>query len=229
MDGENAGLPMINLRLLIADDESQVRTFIETSLARDTLFISRSCASGGEALEIAAEWRPDLVLLDDMMPDVGGASVFKRLRADARTAPIPVVFLTARESVAEHYRELGAAGVLAKPLDSIELPAQIRRFARVEGALSPLRESFLRRLESDARALAAVRASLSDFAREPELRRVSEIAHALAGAGGIYGFAGITCESAALESVAENNLAGCAGHADIARALDRLLTRIGAV
>ncbi len=61
---------------------------------------------------------------------------------------------------------------------------------------------------------------------ETALLRINEIAHSLAGAGGIYGFAGITCESAALSDVAESNLAGRAQPIEVERALDRLLERI---
>jgi hypothetical protein len=56
--------------------------------------------------------------------------------------------------------------------------------------------------------------------------RINEIAHSLAGAGGLYGFAGITCASAALSDAAENNLAGRAKPIEVERALNRLLERI---
>jgi uncharacterized membrane protein YjfL (UPF0719 family) len=61
---------------------------------------------------------------------------------------------------------------------------------------------------------------------ETALIRINEIAHSLAGAGGIYGFAGITCASAALSDAAQNNLAGRAKPIDVERALNRLLERI---
>jgi hypothetical protein len=56
--------------------------------------------------------------------------------------------------------------------------------------------------------------------------RISAIAHALAGAGGIYGFAGISCESAALSAAARSHLAGCGKRIDVEQALDRLIKRI---
>ncbi len=86
---------MINLHLLLVDDETDIRQTVEASLALDPFFMVRDCASGAEALTAAVAWRPDLILLDVMMPDMDGPTVLGRLRADRRTAPIPVVFFTA--------------------------------------------------------------------------------------------------------------------------------------
>ena len=219
---------MINLHVLLADDEPDIRDVMAISLERDPFFVLRSCASGGEALATAIEWRPDLTLLDVVMPGMDGPTVLSRLRADKRTAPIPVVFVTARAQACERERftALGAAGVIAKPFDPMALAATVRRFVPFDGALSPVRHDFLQRLEADAGALAACRPWLSQTHSKAALLRIGAIAHALAGAGGIYGFAGITCESAALSDAAEDNLAGRAGCIDVEQAIDRLLRRI---
>jgi CheY-like chemotaxis protein len=217
---------MINLRVMVVDDEPDIREIIAVSLERDPLFVLRGCATGGEALATAVEWRPDLTLLDVMMPEMDGLTVLARLRADKRTAPIPVVFVTARARERERFTAIGAAGVIAKPFDPMELAAEVRRFVPFDGALSPVRNDFLERLNADACALSACRLWLSEAQSKPAVIRINEIAHALAGAGGIYGFAGITCESAALSDAAERNLAGYARQADVEQALDRLLRRI---
>jgi CheY-like chemotaxis protein len=219
---------MINLHVLFADDEPDTRDIIGASLARDPFFVSRGCGSGGDVLATALEWRPDLTLLDVVMPEMDGPTVLARLRADRRTAPIPVVFVTARahRSAREHYMQIGAAGVIAKPFDPMGLAAELRRYIPFEGALSSARDGFLQRLAADAGALSACRAWLSQTHCEPALMRINAIAHALAGAGGIYGFAGITCESAALSAAARSNLGGCAERVDVEQALDRLLKRI---
>jgi two-component system OmpR family response regulator len=217
---------VLNLRVMVVDDRSDSGQVIESSLARDPFFILRGCASGPEALESAIEWRPDLVLLNDKLPGMDALTVLTQMRSDKRTAPISVVLLTERTREWESFKSLGATGVIAKPIEPAALPAAMRRFVPVEGSLSMLREDFLKRLAADASALSACRASLSEVHTEPALRRVNLIAHALAGAGGIYGFAGITCESAALAAAAEQNLAGSAKYIVVEQALDRLLTRI---
>jgi|SRR5579862_5782035 len=217
---------MINLHVLFADDDADVRDVVALSLERDPFFVLRGCASGCEVLATAMEWRPDLTLLDVRMPGMDGPTVLARLREDRLTAAIPVVFVTAYSEECTNLKALGAAGVIAKPFDPSELASELRRFVPVEGALAAARENFLLRLDSDAFALSLYRAWLSDYAPEAVLTRVGEIAHALAGAAGIYGFAGIGCESAALSDAADGTLAGRARGTDVKQALDRLLQRI---
>ena len=219
---------MIKLRILVIDGDRAIREAIRTALAHDAFFIVRACISGREAPEAALEWRPDLILLDVAAPDLDGPSVLAQLRADRRTAPIPVLFLAAKPSLREH-SALGAAGVISKPLDQDTLAATLRRFVAVEGVLAPARDNFMRRLRADATALSACRRDLTSTPAQTALMRINRIAHALAGAGGIYGFAGITSDSAALSDAAESHLAGRARPSEVARALDRLLARIGAL
>jgi hypothetical protein len=92
-----------------------------------------------------------------------------------------------------------------------------------------LRDDFLKRLESDACELSACRPRLSQSNSDTAVTRIWEIAHALAGVGGIYGFAGITRDSAALCEAAERKLVGRASRIDIERALDRLIDRIAPI
>jgi CheY-like chemotaxis protein len=219
---------MINLHVLYADDDADVREVVTLSLERDPLFIVRGCASGREALVTAVEWHPDLALLDVRMPGMDGPTVFAHLRADTRTAAIPVVFVTAgaKSQDCPDLKALGATGVISKPFNPGDLAAQLRRFVPVEGTLAAARENFLLRLEADAFALSLCREWLSDYAPKPVLTRIREIAHALAGAAGIYGFAGISCDSAALSAAAEDRLSGRTTGEDIEEALDRLLRRI---
>jgi two-component system, OmpR family, response regulator len=219
---------MIHLHVLFADDEPDARDIIGASLERDPFFVSRGCTSGDEAVAMAIEWRPDLTLLDVTMPETDGPTALAKLKADKRTAPIPIVFVTARAHPRERqrFKELGATGVIAKPFDPMRLAIELRRFVPFAGTLSSAREDFLQRLAADAGMLSACRAWLSQSCAEPALMRISAIAHALAGAGGIYGFAGISCESAALSAAARSYLAGCGKRIDVEQALDRLIKRI---
>ena len=219
---------MINLHVLYADSDPAVRAMVQTTLERDRFFVARGCAAGDQALAAAIEWRPDLALLDVAMSQIDGPRVLARLRADMRTAPIPVVFMTVRAQASECARleRLGAAGVIVKPLHPTRLADTVRRYVPIEGILARARGNFLQRLNADAGALLACRPSLSQRKPQAALIRIRSIAHKLAGAGGIYGFAGISCESAALSAAAERNLAGCAGRFEVEHALDRLLKRI---
>jgi CheY-like chemotaxis protein len=219
---------MINLYVLFVDDEPDIREIIDMALSLDPLFVLRACASGNDARAAAAAWRPDLILLDVMMPGMDGPTTLAQLRADRRTATIPVVFMTARTQLreCERFKALGACGVIAKPFDPMTLALQVRRCVPAEAALSPARDGFLRRLDADAHALAACRAGLAWSPRAPTLARIREIAHALAGASGIYGFAGVGCDSAAVAEAVDGDLAGGAAPNEVEHALDRLLARI---
>jgi two-component system OmpR family response regulator len=219
---------MIHLHVLLVDDETDMRQAVEASLSPDPFFTVRDCASGAEALTAAIAWRPDLILLDVFMAELDGPAVVARLRADKRTALIPVIFLTACRDGSEHgrFKALGAAGVIAKPFDPRTLAGEIRRFVAVENVLLPVRERFLQRLKEDATALSAWRSELGGKPSSLAMTRINEIAHSQAGAGGTYGFAGISCASAALSAAAENHLAGRAEPIEVERALNRLLERI---
>lgn len=219
---------MINLHVVFCDDEPDIREIIDMSLGLDSLFVVRSCATGSEAVRTAVDWRPDLILLDVMMPGMDGPTTLARLREDSRTALIPIVFMTARTQTreCERFKALGARGVIAKPFDPMTLGAKVRSFVPAEAALSPAREEFLLRLNGDAIALTECRACLAPAVRESTLLRVKHIVHALIGASGIYGFAGISCEAMAVADAVDRDLAGNVAPMEVEHALDRLLARI---
>jgi len=127
------GDEMESVRVLHVDDEPDIREVVEISLGLDPAFALRSCASGKDALAAIADWSPDLILLDVMMPDMDGPMTLLRLRERPQTAGIPVVFLTARARASEvnRFLSLGAAGVIAKPFDPMTLAAQVLRYAPV--------------------------------------------------------------------------------------------------
>jgi len=218
---------MLNLHILIVDEAHTIED-IAAALAGDAFFIVRGCQRGREAPAEAIAWRPDMVLLSVAPPDLDGGAVLAQLRRDERTAPIPVVVLAGRGQAreGERLKALGAGGVIGKPIDPSRLGVELRKFVAVEGVLAPARETFLQRLKADARALSTCRRNLAKTQPKRTLLKINRIAHSLAGAGGIYGFAGITCESAALSLAAESNLAGLAKRSEVERALERLLDRI---
>lgn len=118
------------VKVLYVDDEPDIREIACLSLELDDGLDVRACASGAEAIAVASEWHPDIVLLDVMMPGMDGPSTFAALRAQAATAQTPVVFITAKVQAgdADRLLALGASGVLAKPFDPMTLAGDVRAF-----------------------------------------------------------------------------------------------------
>jgi CheY-like chemotaxis protein len=221
---------MSPLRVLHVDDEPDIREVVELSLSLDPEFETRGCSSGREALAAAQDWSPDVILLDVMMPHMDGPTTLARLREDAHTAMIPVVFMTARARASEldHFRSLGALGVIPKPFDPMSLAGSVRSLLEPDARLAELRKAFVRRVADNADALAMCRAALQqdlDPAREM-LGEVRELAHSLAGAAGIYGHPKISGLAAALEEKSFSALEGRGSTDDIVGAIDRLLACI---
>jgi two-component system, OmpR family, response regulator len=117
-------------RILYVDDEADIREIASIALGIDPDLEVRTAASGSEALSVAREWQPALILLDVMMPGMDGPATLEALGGDPATSDIPVVFITARTQASEvaRFRSLGAAGVIAKPFDPMELAPTARGF-----------------------------------------------------------------------------------------------------
>jgi two-component system, OmpR family, response regulator len=115
----------MNRKLLLVDDDENIRFIAELSLEVDWQVSSAS--SGRDALEMAVAENPDVILLDMMMPGMTGAEVFAKLRQIDLTKKTPVIFMTAKvqkEEVAQ-YMALGVNGVILKPFDPMSLSDQI--------------------------------------------------------------------------------------------------------
>ena len=122
-----------DLRLLYAEDASDIRQVVELALEGEG-FELKLCSSGQEALDSAADFRPDVVLLDVMMPNMDGPTVLRHLREIAGLERTPVIFITARvqPKEVERFKALGAIDVIAKPFDPLTLGAQIRKIVQGE-------------------------------------------------------------------------------------------------
>jgi CheY-like chemotaxis protein len=116
------------VKVLIVDDEDDIRRIAKIALTRVGQMDVIEASSGIEGVRKAAEERPDVVLLDVMMPGLDGPSTLAALRSDAATALLPVVFLTAKAmaSEVERLKGLGARGVLTKPFDPMTLASDLR-------------------------------------------------------------------------------------------------------
>ena len=115
-------------RVMCVEDDADVRMILEFSLRRLGKYEVSLCASGQEALDTVASFRPQLVLLDVMMPQMSGTETLERLRMLDVMRGVPVVFLTAKamSNEVEGLLKHGAAGLIVKPFDSVSLPKDIR-------------------------------------------------------------------------------------------------------
>lgn len=156
-------------RVLVVDDEPRNVKLLADLLAAEGYEVS-SAASGEEAL---ARPRPDLMLLDVVMPGMSGYEVCRAIRADPRTAILPIVMVTAVDPAEERVRglEAGADDFLSKPVDPEELLVRVRSLLRIQ--------TLHERVEDQARALARlndtlearVRAQVDELGRLARLKR----------------------------------------------------------
>jgi len=123
-------------RVLIVEDESDIRNLLAFHLERESFQVSTS-RTGADALRQIRASPPDLVLLDLMLPEVDGLEVCRRLR---QTSAIPVIFLTARDTEIDRVLglELGADDYVVKPFSPPELVARVKAvLRRSEGGAAP--------------------------------------------------------------------------------------------
>lgn len=113
-------------KILVVDDTTDILIVLERRL-KDWGYEALTAEDGEEGLKLAAEHLPDLILLDVMMPKMKGREVCARLKADPKTAHIPVIFLTAL-GLPDHVKgglELGAEDYIIKPFEPEELKRRV--------------------------------------------------------------------------------------------------------
>ena len=198
------------MKVLIIDDDSDTRELVQMSLALARME-TIAASSGADGVARAAREHPDAILLDVMMPFMDGPATLRALRADPRTADIPVLFLTASSMIAEVERleSLGVVGILAKPFDPATLGGKVRAAleksavsrrapsapaaAALPKTLDDLRNAFVKTsLGKAGRAtelVARLEAQPKDEAAREELMRFF---HSLAGIGASHGFVQVT-------------------------------------
>jgi len=118
-------------RVLIVEDERDIRDLVLFHLEREGFQVS-TASSGEEALRLVRHVSPDLVLLDLMLPAMGGLEVCRKLRADPVTVALPIVMLTAKGDEVDRVLglELGADDYIVKPFSPKELLARVRAVLR---------------------------------------------------------------------------------------------------
>ncbi len=112
--------------VLVADDDEAVRELVATILEEEGYAV-RTAASGSEALSVARQERPAVVLMDVNMPGLDGLSACRRLRADERLAALPVVLMSSQPIPGDELRRCRADNFLPKPFDITELVDEVER------------------------------------------------------------------------------------------------------
>jgi two-component system alkaline phosphatase synthesis response regulator PhoP len=141
----------MSTRVLVIDDESPIRLLCRVNLEAEGMEVLEA-ADGPSGLDTARAERPDVILLDVMMPGLDGWRVAEELLDDNRTEAIPIVFLTARAELRDRARgiDLGGVDYVTKPFNPVELAPLVRELiARVErGERDELRREKLSELRS---------------------------------------------------------------------------------
>ena len=114
--------------LIVEDNEKNMKLFRDVLLAAG--YRTLEATTGEEAVAVAAEHSPDLVLMDIQLPDIDGIEALGRLRADGRTASLPVLALTAQamEGDRERFLAAGFDGYISKPVNVVDLVATVARY-----------------------------------------------------------------------------------------------------
>jgi DNA-binding response OmpR family regulator len=160
-------------RILIIEDQREMRENLATILEMENYTVLRA-SNGREGLELARSKRPDLVLCDVMMPELDGYGVLRALRADAATAGVPFIFLTAKGDKRDQRAgmNLGADDYLTKPVTVSDLlNAVVARMARASQRAS---EPAVAALGPPATAATAFDADEAVFRKEGELWTIGD-------------------------------------------------------
>jgi DNA-binding response OmpR family regulator len=196
------------MRVLLVEDEEDVREMVRCSLEVAGGFEVDECGAPETAVEMVRRKRPDLVVLDVMMPGMDGVTVARHLRAGAETAGVAIVFMTAclRPEEIAGYVDLGALDVVAKPFDPIKLPGRLRRAVAAAAVQPPAPPESLHALEHGYRCelpdrVRDIESALAGLATQDlqVAQQAALLAHRLAGSAAIFGMSDLSQTARALE------------------------------
>ncbi|MFN2645284.1 MAG: adenylate/guanylate cyclase domain-containing protein [Burkholderiales bacterium] len=159
-------------RILVADDTPANVRMLETRLAREGYEV-RVARDGEEALALARETRPDLILLDIMMPKVDGMEVCRRLKGDASLPFTPIIMVTALADTKDIVAGLEAGGddYLTKPLDAHALSARVKSMLRIKSLHDTVKAQALELERWNATLEERVKVQLAELERLGRLKR----------------------------------------------------------
>lgn len=197
--------------VLYVDDDADICSVVQATLRLVPGLQVQTADCGKRAIDIALEFRPELVLMDVMMPGLDGPSTLQRMRESVLLEDIPVVFMTAKVLPTEisQLLQMGAIGVIIKPFDPMKLYSELLALwdkggaarqgpiaasgqpAVAQAQVDSLTISFLQRAWADVIKLANMieRAQSGDRSVISEIERIS---HSLHGAGAMFGFPNIS-------------------------------------
>lgn len=115
-------------KILYAEDEIDVQTIVEISIWSTSDYQIKIYGNGKLLLDAVEEYKPDLIMLDVMMPEMDGPTTFTHLQANEKTKDIPVIFITAKAQIheIELFKQAGVIGVITKPFDPMQLSTTIK-------------------------------------------------------------------------------------------------------
>jgi CheY-like chemotaxis protein len=108
-------------KILVIEDDQRIREITQISLEMMTEWRVLTASCGLEGIRIAEEKRPDLILLDLMMPELDGEETMKKLYHNHRTKNIPILLLSAKNKMCQEWKEMGVKGFINKPFDALTL------------------------------------------------------------------------------------------------------------
>lgn len=121
--------PTMTRQVLIIDDEETIQTVVAFGIRMAVGWNVIAASSGAEGIRTAQSIKPDVILLDVMMPEMDGIATFKALQTNTTTEKIPVILLTAKAQAAEkrQFNDMGVSGIITKPFNALDLPGQISK------------------------------------------------------------------------------------------------------
>jgi two-component system, OmpR family, response regulator len=228
--------------VLYVDDDPDICSVVLATLRMAPDLVVETAESGERAIELAFEMRPDLILMDVMMPRLDGPSTLKCMQKSVLLANTPVIFMTAKvlpEEISQ-FLKLGAIGVVVKPFDPLGLYADLlylwnhknaehktshTDFAQtqVQAQVESLTSGFLERARTDTLRLSTLMQRAKDG--DPTVfKEMEHIAHSIHGAGAMFGFPTLSTSGETIARIAAG-LASKRGQSagDAASLLQRLL------
>ena len=121
------------IKILIVDDDTEMLEVYSKLLGSEGHSVL-TASTGGKCLQMATQERPDLILMDVMLPDINGIELCRRIKSDPELARIFIIHLTGHQTSSDHYAEgleAGADGYLVKPVQFRQLMAQINALIRI--------------------------------------------------------------------------------------------------